>query len=90
MIPGLGAARRQLTAEAIDESQIKKLEAIIRSMTPQERHNPQIIDGSRRRRIARGSGTTTQDVNQLLNQWRQARKLIESMSGRRDMARLFR
>jgi signal recognition particle subunit SRP54 len=90
MIPGLGAARHQLTAEAIDESQLKKVEAIIRSMTPQERHNPQIIDGSRRRRIARGSGTTTQDVNQLLSQWRQARKLIESMSGRRDMARLFR
>ena len=90
MIPGLGAARRQLTAEAIDESQLKKVEAIIHSMTPQERHNPQIIDGSRRRRIARGSGTTPQDVNQLLNQWRQAKKLIESMSSRRDMARLFR
>ena len=90
MIPGLGAARRQLAAEAIDESQVKKMEAIIHSMTPQERHNPQIIDGSRRRRIARGSGTTPQDVNQLLNQWRQAKKLIESMSSRRDMARLFR
>jgi len=90
MIPGLGAARRQLAAEAIDESQVKKMEAIIHSMTPQERHNPQIIDGSRRRRIARGSGTTLQDVNQLLNQWRQAKKLIESMSSRRDMARLFR
>jgi signal recognition particle subunit SRP54 len=90
MIPGLGAARRQLAAEAIDESQLKKVEAIIRSMTPQERRNPQIIDGSRRRRIARGSGTTPQDINQLLNQWRQAKKLIESMSGRRDMARFFR
>jgi signal recognition particle subunit SRP54 len=90
MIPGLGAARRQLTAQAMDESQLKKVEAIIHSMTPQERHNPQIIDGSRRRRIARGSGTTPQDVNQLLNQWRQAKKLIESMSGRRDMAGLFR
>jgi signal recognition particle subunit SRP54 len=90
MIPGLGAARRQLTAEAIDESQLKKVEAIIHSMTPQERHNPQIIDGSRRRRIARGSGTTPQDVNQLLNQWRQAKKLMESVSSRRDMARLFR
>jgi signal recognition particle subunit SRP54 len=90
MIPGLGAARHQLAAQAIDESQLKKVEAIIHSMTPQERHNPQIIDGSRRRRIARGSGTTPQDVNQLLNQWRQAKKLIESMSSRRDMARLFR
>jgi signal recognition particle subunit SRP54 len=90
MIPGLGAARRQLAAQSVDESQLKKVEAIIHSMTPQERHNPHIIDGSRRRRIARGSGTTPQDVNQLLNQWRQAKKLIESMSGRRDMARLFR
>jgi signal recognition particle subunit SRP54 len=90
MIPGLGAARRQLAAAQIDESQIKRIEAIIHSMTPQERHSPQIIDGSRRRRIARGSGTSPQDVNQLLNQWRQAKKLIESMSGRRDMARLFR
>lgn len=90
MIPGLGAARRQLAAAEIDESQLKKVEAIIHSMTPQERHNPQIIDGSRRRRIAGGSGTTPQEVNQLLNQWRQAKKLMESMSGRRDMARLFR
>ena len=91
MIPGLGAARRQLGAAEIDESQLKKVEAIIHSMTPQERHNPQIIDGSRRRRIARGSGTNPQDVNQLLNQWRQAKKLMESMSsGRRDMTRLFR
>ena len=90
MIPGLGAARRQLAAAEIDESQLKKVEAIIHSMTPQERHNPQVIDGSRRRRIARGSGTAPQDVNQLLNQWRQAKKLMESMSGRRDMARLFR
>jgi signal recognition particle subunit SRP54 len=65
------------------------MEAIIQSMTPQERHNPQIIDGSRRRRIARGSGSTPQDVNQLLNQWRQAKKLIGSMSSRRDLARLF-
>jgi signal recognition particle subunit SRP54 len=90
MIPGLGAARRQLAAQTVDESQLKKVEAIIHSMTPHERHNPQIIDGSRRRRIARGSGTTPQDVNQLLNQWRQAKKLIESMSSSRDMARLFR
>ena len=90
MIPGLGAARQQLAAQAVDESQIKKMEAIIQSMTPQERHNPQIIDGSRRRRIARGSGSTPQDVNQLLNQWRQAKKLIGSMSSRRDLAGLFR
>jgi signal recognition particle subunit SRP54 len=46
-------------------------------MTPEERHNPQIIDGSRRRRIARGSGFRTQDVNQLLNQFQQMRKLMK-------------
>jgi len=90
MMPGMGGLRRQLAAETVDESQLKRVEAIIHSMTPQERHSPQIIDGSRRRRIARGSGTTPQDVNQLLNQWRQAKKLIESMSGRRDLTRLFR
>ncbi len=89
MIPGLGAARRQLAAAAIDESQIKRMEAIIHSMTPLERHNPQVIDGSRRRRIARGSGTTPQDVNQLLNQWREAKKLIGAMSSQRDLSRLF-
>ena len=49
-------------------------------MTPKERHNPDLIDGSRRRRIAKGSGTTPQDVNQLLNQFRQMKKMIKQMS----------
>ena len=56
---------------------MKKVEAIIFSMTHEERLNPVIIDGSRRRRIAKGSGTTPQDINQLLNQFRQMQKLMK-------------
>jgi len=59
------------------EKQLGKVEAIILSMTPEERHNPGIIDGSRRRRIARGSGVKPQDINQLLNQFRQMQKLMK-------------
>ncbi|MCJ7523338.1 MAG: signal recognition particle protein, partial [Dehalococcoidia bacterium] len=66
MVPGMSALSRKLPQGA-DEKQMKKVEAMIFSMTPYERHNPQIIDGSRRRRIARGSGTIPQDVNQLLS-----------------------
>jgi signal recognition particle subunit SRP54 len=61
----------------MQEKQLKKVEAMIRSMTPEERRNPNIIDGSRRRRIAKGSGVMTQDVNQLLNQFRQMQKLMK-------------
>jgi signal recognition particle subunit SRP54 len=67
--------------EAADEGQLKKIEAIILSMTPYERQNPQMIGGSRRKRIARGSGTTPQDINQLLNQFRQAQKLMKAGLG---------
>jgi signal recognition particle subunit SRP54 len=62
------------------ESQLKKIEAIIQSMTYEERRNPAIIDGKRRSRIARGSGTTSKDVNQLLNQFREIQKLTKSLS----------
>jgi len=55
----------------------EKVEAIILSMTPEERHNPSIIDGSRRRRIARGSGTEPRDINQLLNQFHQMQRLMK-------------
>jgi signal recognition particle subunit SRP54 len=78
MIPGFSHLARQAPAGA-DEKQIKKLEAIILSMTPQERRNPHIINGSRRRRIAHGSGTTPQDVNQLLNQFHQMQKLAKQL-----------
>ena len=84
MLPGFGALRNKLPAEATDERQLKKVEAVIYSMTPQERRNPDIISGSRRRRIAQGSGTSPQDVNQLLNQFRQAQKLMKQLaSGKR-------
>ena len=79
MIPGLSSIASK-TPEAIDDRKIKKIEAIILSMTPQERRNPELIDGHRKRRIARGSGTTSQDVNQLLNQFRQTQKLMKQMA----------
>jgi signal recognition particle subunit SRP54 len=87
MIPGMSSLSRKLP-EGANEEQLKRIEAIILSMTPQERHKPEIIDGSRRRRIARGSGTTPQDVNQLLNQFRQMQKLMKQMSSKR-MRNLF-
>lgn len=81
MIPGMSKITKQLPANAaVDDKQLKKIEAIVLSMTPKERHNPDLIDGSRRRRIAKGSGTTPQDVNQLLNQFRQMKKMIKQMS----------
>ena len=78
MIPGLSSLTRQMPQD-VDEKQLKKVEAIICSMTSEERRHPNIIDGSRRRRIARGSGTTSQDINQLLNQFRQAQKIMKQL-----------
>jgi signal recognition particle subunit SRP54 len=78
MVPGVSSVTRRIPMET-DEGQLKKLEAIILSMTPKERHNPFIIDGSRRRRIAQGSGTTPQDINQLLNQFRQMKKMTKRL-----------
>jgi signal recognition particle subunit SRP54 len=77
MIPGMGALASRLPQG--QEDRLKRMKAIIQSMTPQERRDPQIIDGNRRRRIARGSGTTPQEVNQLLNQFRQMQKLVRQM-----------
>ncbi len=89
MIPGFSGLARKLPA-GLDEKQPKKIEAIILAMTPEERHNPTIIDGSRRRRIARGSGTTPQDVNQLLNQHRQMQKLMKQMNKGQKLNSLFK
>ncbi len=77
MIPGVG---RQIKDLDIDDDAFKGIEAIIRSMTPQERGNPEIINGSRRARIARGSGTTVQEVNQLLKQFDETRKMMRMMT----------
>jgi signal recognition particle subunit SRP54 len=80
MIPGMGAAMRQSDV-TVQEDDLKHIEAIIRSMTPKERHQPQIIDSSRRRRIAHGSGVTTQEVNMLLNQFKQMQKMMKQLGG---------
>ncbi len=90
MIPGMGQLSKRLPAGALDEGQIKRVEAIIRSMTSAERHRPEILDGSRKRRIAKGSGTTPQDINQLLNQFRQAQKMVRQLSRSRDPRNLLK
>ncbi|KGG80779.1 signal recognition particle protein [Caloranaerobacter azorensis] len=77
MIPGMGS--KQLKNLKVDEKELVKIEAIIQSMTKEERQNPSIIDGSRRKRIAKGSGTSIQDVNRLLKQFKETKKMIKKM-----------
>ena len=79
MIPGFSKVASSLP-DGEEEKRLKRVEAIILSMTSEERHNPAIIDGSRRRRIALGSGTTPRDVNQLTNQFYQVQKLTKSLT----------
>lgn len=80
MIPGMGKALSDpQVKEALEGDQMKMTEAIILSMTPEERHNPEILNGSRKRRIARGSGTTPQDINQLLASFRQAQTMMKQV-----------
>lgn len=78
MIPGVGKAIRDLD---FDDDAFKSIEAIIHSMTPAERENPLVINGSRRKRISTGSGTTIQDVNRLIKQFDETRKLMKMMTG---------
>jgi signal recognition particle subunit SRP54 len=80
MIPGLGSIK-ELADQKPDEKQLSRVEAIICSMTPGERRNPKVISGSRRARIARGSGTTVEEVNQLLRQFAQMRKMFKALGG---------
>ena len=93
MIPGMGQLAKRMPADELGDGQIKKVEAMIRSMTPQERHHPELINGSRRRRIAQGSGSTAQDINQLLKQFQQTQKMVKQLSRSRnpkDLMNLFR
>jgi signal recognition particle subunit SRP54 len=90
MIPGMGSASRKMMAGDLDETKLRRIEAIIHSMTPDERQHPDIINGSRRRRISRGSGTTPQDINQLLNQFKQTQKLVRQISRSRNPANLMK
>jgi signal recognition particle subunit SRP54 len=78
MMPGMSKEIRQ-AADSIDDGQVSRVEAIVRSMTPKERAEPSVVDGSRRVRIARGSGTSTQDVNQLLKQFKEMQKMMRGM-----------
>ena len=89
MIPGMGQMSSKLQAGSLDDSQIQRVEAIIRSMTREERQKPEIINGSRRRRISKGSGTTPQDINQLLNQFRQTQKMMRQLSRSRNPKNLM-
>jgi signal recognition particle subunit SRP54 len=76
LIPGLG---KQMQGLNVDDRELGRVEAIVLSMTPEERRRPEIINGSRRARIARGSGTTVQQVNQLLNARKQMQKMVKQL-----------
>ena len=80
MIPGVGKAIKDID---IADTAFKSIEASISSMTPEERSNPAILNGSRRQRIAKGSGTNIQEVHRLLKQFDQTRKMMHQMSGNR-------
>ena len=88
MLPGVPGGKDALKDLEVDEGQITRAQAIIQSMTTEERRNPAIIGGSRRLRIARGSGVTTADVNSLLKEFDQARKMMKSMLGGKKMPRI--
>lgn len=86
MLPGMSGLVKEIPQEVTDQ-QLKRIEAIINSMTPEERRHPEIMNASRKRRVARGSGTTVQEVNQLLSQFRQVQRMMKQLSsGRRPRA----
>jgi signal recognition particle subunit SRP54 len=87
MIPGMGSMAKQAQA-SVERGDLKRVQAIIRSMTPDERRDPSILNGSRRRRIAQGSGTRLQDVNQLVKQFAELQKLMKQMSAGKIARRL--
>ena len=83
MLPGMGQVKDQLKDLDLNSKEVRRIEAIITSMTAAERENPSILNGSRRKRIALGSGTQVQDVNRLLKQFEEARKMMKRMQGLR-------
>ena len=88
-MPGMGAISEQAKAQ-VNDREMKRLEAIILSMTPHERRFPEVIRGSRKRRIALGSGTQVQDVNRLLKQFTQMQKMMKKVGQKGGMASLMR
>ncbi len=91
MIPGMGKIKEKLGDEAIDDGKLGKIEAIINSMTDKERRDHRIINGSRRKRIAKGSGTTVQDVNRLLKEFLEMKKMMKKFNkmGPKGMKRMM-
>jgi len=87
MIPGVGKAVKDID---LDDNAFKSVEAIIYSMTQEERHNPQLLNGSRRQRIAKGSGTNIQEVNKLIKQFDDMRKVMRMMSDKNQMSKMMR
>jgi signal recognition particle subunit SRP54 len=83
MLPGMGQIKEQINS--IDDRDLDRVAAIIRSMTPAERHDPKIINGSRRLRIAKGSGVKVNEVNQLVDRFFEARKMMKSLGGSMGM-----
>ncbi|MBQ8856775.1 MAG: signal recognition particle protein, partial [Lachnospiraceae bacterium] len=81
MMPGMGGAQMKQIEDAMDEKKMARIEAIILSMTPKERRNPDIINPSRKRRIAKGAGVDISEVNRLVKQFEQSRKLMKQMPG---------
>ena len=79
LIPGAGKAMKQVGDMQLPDKEFKKIEAIINSMTAAERRDQKILNGSRRMRIAKGSGTTVQDVNQLIKRFTEAQKMMKKM-----------
>ena len=90
MLPGTSALKGKIPSDDLTDKRIRRTEAIIFSMTPQERMRPDIIDVRRRRRIALGSGTTTREVSQLVNQFKRTRKIMRQMSSKQGMQDLLR
>jgi signal recognition particle subunit SRP54 len=88
MIPGMGGLAKQLPEGPEAEAELKRIEAIISSMTKAERAEPTLINGSRRKRIAAGSGTKVSDVNQLLKQFAEMQKMMKQMGGLAKSGRL--
>jgi signal recognition particle subunit SRP54 len=88
MLPGMGALKEMKQArEQVDEKQFARVEAIINSMTAKERRSHQIINGQRRKRIAKGSGTSVEEVNKLLKQFIQMKKMLKAMGGMAGLAK---
>ena len=87
MIPGAGKALKDVD---LDDASFKQVEAIIQSMTNYEKENPHVLDGNRRKRIAKGSGTSIQEVNRLVKQFDDMKKMMKSMSGGKTGKRMPR